>query len=39
MSFGHLASEAVNQIEYGHPHFLLYINFDGIMTFNYTLRT
>lgn len=40
MPFGHyIASEAFNQTEYSHPHFLLYINFGGIMTFNYNLRT
>lgn len=38
--FGHyIASEAFNQTEYSHPHFLLYINFGGIMTFNYNPRT
>lgn len=40
MTFGHyIASEAFNHTEYRHPHFLLYINFGGIMTFNYNLRT
>lgn len=31
------ASQALNQTEYCHPHFLLYINFGGIITLQRSL--